>query len=253
MWSGSKMTEELNYAIYLSYEDLHSSLKQCFLHFSFIPKGVWFQANAVVEMWISEGFVHGNSQELEELGREYYNELISRNLLERVSDSGTNFYCEMHDVVRSFAHYVAKHEALVVDDISGIDITSKLNSQRLHRLTKYTEGSVSNKLEWASLQEQKSLRTLLVVGDIQIKPGDSLVSFSSLRMLHLNSTNFEAFVESLCQLKHLRYLGMEDCGTSFLPENIGKMKFLQFISFASNERLVKLPCSILELGQLKVS
>jgi Leucine-rich repeat (LRR) protein len=117
----------------------------------------------------------------------------------------------------------------------------------------YTDGSVSNKLEWASLQEQKSLRTLLVVGDIQIKPGDSLVNFSSLRMLHLNSTNCEAFVESLCQLKHLRYLGMEDCGISFLPENIGKMKFLQFISFASNERLVKLPCSILELGQLKVS
>jgi hypothetical protein len=34
IWSVSQMPEELNYAIYLSYEALPPCLKQCFLHFS---------------------------------------------------------------------------------------------------------------------------------------------------------------------------------------------------------------------------
>lgn len=38
IWSVSQVPEELNYAIYLSYEDLPCFLKQCFLHFSLIPK-----------------------------------------------------------------------------------------------------------------------------------------------------------------------------------------------------------------------
>jgi hypothetical protein len=83
IWSVSRMPEELNYAIYLSYEDLHSSLKQCFLHYSLIPnKSTRFFVDDIVNMWISEGFVEGNSDELEELAMEYYNELILRNLIE---------------------------------------------------------------------------------------------------------------------------------------------------------------------------
>jgi hypothetical protein len=38
IWSHSEMPEELNYAIYLSYQDLSPSLKPCFLHFSLLPK-----------------------------------------------------------------------------------------------------------------------------------------------------------------------------------------------------------------------
>ena len=38
IWSVSQMPEELNYAIYLSYEDLSPSLKPCFLYYSLLPK-----------------------------------------------------------------------------------------------------------------------------------------------------------------------------------------------------------------------
>jgi hypothetical protein len=37
-WSVSQMPQDLNNAIYLSYEDLHPCLKPCFLHFSLLPK-----------------------------------------------------------------------------------------------------------------------------------------------------------------------------------------------------------------------
>ena len=82
MWSVSGMPEELNHAVYLSYEDLSSCAKQCFLHYSLLPKTAKFFCNEIIGMWISEGFLHGTSDDLEELGSKYYKELILRNLIE---------------------------------------------------------------------------------------------------------------------------------------------------------------------------
>ncbi|VAI82100.1 unnamed protein product [Triticum turgidum subsp. durum] len=81
-WSTTKMPDELNHTVYLSYVYMPSYLKQCFLYYSLLPKSRNFTMDEVVAMWISEGFIHGNSNHLEELGTNYYKELISRNLIE---------------------------------------------------------------------------------------------------------------------------------------------------------------------------
>ncbi|XP_062183251.1 putative disease resistance protein RGA3 isoform X2 [Phragmites australis] len=248
IWSVSNLSEELNNAIYLSYEDLHPSLKQCFLHYSLIPRGKLLSIDTIISMWISEGFVHGNTDELEDLGVEYYRELISRNLIDPDQRWVDQTHCSMHDVIRSFAHYVDKDGALV-DHLGEINIISKLNSQKFLRLS--YERSERNELEWSSLQAQKSLRTIISFGHLKIKPGDSFVSFSSLRTLYLSFVNCDALLESLFQLKHLRYLCITECGISILPENIGMMKLLLHIDISGNESLVKLPGSIVKLRQLR--
>ncbi|GJN07238.1 hypothetical protein PR202_ga25054 [Eleusine coracana subsp. coracana] len=74
IWSISQMPEELNYAIYLSYQDMDPSLKPCFLYFSLLPKSTRFGVDDIIAMWISEGFVHGGPNDLEEIGRKYYND-----------------------------------------------------------------------------------------------------------------------------------------------------------------------------------
>ncbi|XP_062181736.1 putative disease resistance protein RGA4 isoform X2 [Phragmites australis] len=247
-WSVSKMPEQLNNAIYLSYKDLHPYLKQCFLHYSLIPRGLSIHVDSLVSMWISEGFVHGDTDELEDLGREYYDELISRNLIDPDSRSVDQWRSSMHDVVRSFAQYVARDEALV-GHLGEINMISKLNSQKFIRLS--NERSETNGLEWSSLQAQKSLRTIISIGQLKINPRDSFVSFSSLRTLFVLFAHCDALLESLYQLKHLRYLCMRECGISTLPENIGMMKLLLHIDISRNESLVKLPGSIVKLRLLR--
>ncbi|OEL16237.1 putative disease resistance RPP13-like protein 1 [Dichanthelium oligosanthes] len=250
IWSVSQMPEELNYAIYLSYEDLHPSLKQCFLHYALIPnKSTVFFVDDIISMWISEGFIEEDSDELEELATEYYNELILRNLIEPDLLYLDRWVCNMHDVLHSFAQYVARDEALVAHK-GQIDVTGKLNSQKFIRLSLETE-SESDELGWSSLQSQKSLRTLIVAGHIGIKASDSLATFTRLRTLHIDSTNFDVLADSLCQLKHLRYLSIDDANICRLPEDIGKIKFLQYISLDGCESLVKLPGSIEKLRQLR--
>ena len=78
IWSVSQMPEELNYAVYLSYQDLNPNLKSCFLHYALLAKNTVFYANNIIAMWISEGFVHGNSTcDLEALGKDYHGQLIA--------------------------------------------------------------------------------------------------------------------------------------------------------------------------------
>ncbi|KAL6658414.1 hypothetical protein ACP70R_004000 [Stipagrostis hirtigluma subsp. patula] len=251
LWSVSQMPEDLNYAIYLSYQDLHPILKSCFLHFARLPKNRLFSLHDIVGMWIGEGFIHGNSDDLEELGREYYNELILRNIIEPDTRYLDGNVCKMHDVVRWFAQYVARDEALVVHS-RETGITSKLNSQKFIRLTlEVMEGSETSELEWSSLHAQKSLRTLISVGHIKIKESDSLVAFSSVRTLHISYADCDALVGSLYQLKHLRYLCLDCTNVSRLPENIVKLKFLQHINLGGCKSLVKLPNGIAELRQLR--
>ncbi|XP_048540324.1 putative disease resistance protein RGA3 [Triticum urartu] len=81
-WSTTKLPDDLNHTVYLSYEYMPSYLKQCFLYYSFLPKSRIFNIDKVVAMWISEGFIQGNSSDLEELGRNYYKELVSRSMIE---------------------------------------------------------------------------------------------------------------------------------------------------------------------------
>uniref|UniRef100_J3NAF9 Uncharacterized protein n=1 Tax=Oryza brachyantha TaxID=4533 RepID=J3NAF9_ORYBR len=250
-WSIVGMPEELNYAVYLSYEDLSPCLKQCFLHYSLLPKNIVFGYDIIVGMWVSEGFVHGSpSDELEESGRQYYKELIARNLIEPDKEFIDQYHCTMHDVVRSFAQRLLGDEALVAHT-GEVGIISQLNSEKFRRLCIESRGSESGELQWSMLQEQTSLRTLIAIGQLKVNPGDSFISFSSLRTLHIQSANVSALVDTLYQLKHLRYLSIRYSDISRLPENIGKMMFLQLISLRGCENVKELPDSIVKLGQLR--
>jgi hypothetical protein len=144
-------------------------------------------------MWISEGFVQGHSHDLEALGEQYYYQLIARNLIEPDPGFTGQAFCNMHDVVHSFAQYMARDEALIAHK-SEAGFANKLNSQNIIRLSLETKESESNELGWSSLQSHISLRTLILVGPVKIKPGDSLLYFSCLRVLHLEDGNFDAFV-----------------------------------------------------------
>ncbi|XP_071677530.1 uncharacterized protein [Lolium perenne] len=250
IWSANEMPEELNHAVYLSYEDLPSCIKQCLLYYSLLPKTALFYKHDIIGMWIGEGFVHETSDNLEELGSKYYKELIVRNLIEPNAKYLDQIVCSMHDVVRSFAQFVSRDEALAAHS-GETNIRSKISAYKFLRLSLENKSWESDGLDWSSLQTQTMLRTLILVGNINMKSGDLLAKFSSLRTLYADSTGVGELAEFLHQFKHLRYLCLENSDIASLPDNLGQLKFLQFISLCGSKQFVELPHSIVQLSQLR--
>ncbi|KAK6140524.1 hypothetical protein DH2020_025737 [Rehmannia glutinosa] len=71
----------------LSYHHLPSHLKHLFSYCSIFPKDYEFDKNELVLLWMGEGFLeHPNARKRkEELGLEYFNELLSRSFFQRLS------------------------------------------------------------------------------------------------------------------------------------------------------------------------
>ncbi|XP_066342327.1 putative disease resistance RPP13-like protein 1 [Miscanthus floridulus] len=253
-WSLTGLPPELDNRLYLSYEDLSPQIKQCFLYCSLFPKGKEIIGDVVTQMWISEGFIQpldgssiiSHEYGFEEMATDYYRELIKRNLLQPTKGYLlTGYRCTMHDVVRSFAEYMAREESLVV--VVGREHAA--TGMHVRRLS--IEQTISV-LDWGILQRRESLRTLIINSRVNFHlPGDSLSSFSSLRVLYIWSANSDTLVPSLSKLKHLRYLHLEHTDISRLPDDIHEMKFLLYIYLLGCKKLGHLPSKIIKLVHLR--
>ncbi|KAK4414500.1 putative disease resistance RPP13-like protein 1 [Sesamum alatum] len=91
----------------LSYHHLPSHLKHLFAYCSIFPKDYEFDKNELVMLWMGEGFLEQRNprKRKEDLGLEYFNELLSRSFFQRLSGSESNFV--MHDLINDLAQFVA--------------------------------------------------------------------------------------------------------------------------------------------------
>jgi disease resistance protein RPM1 len=88
----------------LSYDDLPTYLKNCFLYCSLLPEDYLIRRNWITMMLISEGFIddRGPGMTMEEVAESYLMELANRSLLEVVERTiyGRAKKFKMHDLVR---------------------------------------------------------------------------------------------------------------------------------------------------------
>ncbi|XP_052146323.1 putative disease resistance RPP13-like protein 1 [Oryza glaberrima] len=245
-WSMTRSNDDINKAVYLSYEELPPHLKQCFVFCSLFPKDELIIRGVIVRMWIAQGYGHDimRSTLPEDLGVEYYNELVSRNLLEPYKRSYDLSASTMHDVIRSFAQQIVKDEGLLVNDrqdVHGIAGASKLRHLSVSKTA----------IERVAIQKQVSLRTLLLFGRCITEFTYFRNNISCLRVLHLQGVDLVDLPDYICHLKHLRYLGLANTGISAIPRGIGNLKFLQFIDLMGCRNFHQLPDSILKLQNMR--
>ncbi|KAJ1256899.1 hypothetical protein BS78_K276600 [Paspalum vaginatum] len=245
-WNTETTHSDLNSALRLSYEDLSPSMKQCFLYFSLIPRGHRMVRDDVIGMWMGEGFLEVSPQERwkepEDIGICYYRDLIARNLIEKYSEYVDGAGCVMHDVVRSFARYMAKEEASVIapGEISSLDSSPKFRRLCVEPTATEIKASAAALPDWSIISEkQERLRSLFACGRMKYEPDNSTAGdwcmsndsnrFPSLRVLFVRFADSERFVGSLGNLRHLRFLILWETDISRLPEAIGKMRLLEHI------------------------
>ncbi|KAJ1405857.1 Virus X resistance protein-like, coiled-coil domain [Sesbania bispinosa] len=236
-----------------SYDDLSYYLKSCFLYFGMYPEDYEVRSKRLIRHWIAEGFVKEEigKNTLEDVAEGYLIELISRNLVQvsSVYIEGKVKACRVHDLLRemilrkckdlSFCHYVSEDDQSK-SSLSGI-------SRRLSIAT--TSRDLTRNIE------SSPIRSLLFYTYREIAVPENHVKRIStkymLKVLDFEDARLKHVPQNLGNLIHLKYLSFKHNGEiEILPKSIGKLQNLETLNIYGT-RVCEMPKEISNLKKLR--
>uniref|UniRef100_A0ACD5VJQ0 Uncharacterized protein n=2 Tax=Avena sativa TaxID=4498 RepID=A0ACD5VJQ0_AVESA len=250
--------EEMLRILAFSYYDLPSHLKTCFLYLGMFPEDYKIIKDRLIWMWIAESFIQCEKEKnsLFEIGESYFNELVNRNMILPVYDVFDDddevkvVACKVHDMVLDLIASLSNEDNFAFLLSGTSDSRSSQSNVRRLSLQNAQEGEFqSSSLESISMIQVRSVA--LFEPAIGLMP--SFSRFVVLRVLELNGCDLSDCnhlnLRELGSLLHLRYLGLGDTKISELPEEVGKLQFLQVLDLSKIYN-VELPSTIIKLRRL---
>ncbi|KAI8021249.1 Disease resistance RPP8-like protein 3 [Camellia lanceoleosa] len=236
----------------LSYKDLPTNLKPCFLYFGLFPEDHEISAFKLVNLWAAEGFIRGSGvREVEDVGDDYLNHLIARNLIQVVRRrfDGKVRSCRIHDIL----HNLCIREAKEINFFNTqSDVITCNRGTGVRRVT--THGS--NFEDYISLNyPTPRLRSMLSFsGNLRFvrrkMVKNFLRDFEFLRVLSVKCDYLpRALPNEVGNLKNLHYLGLGSRGYIEIPHTISNLKGL--LTFDVQGAGVILPDVIWTMKQLR--
>ncbi|KAJ7976783.1 Disease resistance protein [Quillaja saponaria] len=111
-------------ALMLSYNQMPSYLKQCFVACSIFPKDYEFDNIELINFWMAHNLLQSpnENQDLEDIGMQYIIELCSRSFFQDFEDYGHFYIFKLHDLAHDLAVYVSNGECSTVQSHSSKDV-----------------------------------------------------------------------------------------------------------------------------------
>ena len=114
-------------ALSLSYYYLLSHLKRCFAYCSIFPKDYEFEKDKLILLWMGEGLLRKPREdrfmEFEEIGEEYFNDLVSMSFFQQSNRSKSGFL--MHDLINDLAKSISGKFCFRLETDEPNEITRK--------------------------------------------------------------------------------------------------------------------------------
>ncbi|KAK6140416.1 hypothetical protein DH2020_025843 [Rehmannia glutinosa] len=244
----------------LSYHHLPSHLKHLFSYCSIFPKDYEFDKNELVLLWMGEGFLEQPNarKRKEELGLEYFNELLSRSFFQRLSGCDSNFV--MHDLINDLAQFVAGGTCYRLDEKMDTNQEYRVPEKARHGSFLRHEYEVFRK--FYTFYQVQGLRTFLpmpVQNSLVWPPFylsnrilvELVPKLHSLRVLSLSGYSITELPSSICNLIHLRYLNLSGTSIVTLPDTLSDLFHLQTLSLRNCRFICKLPPALGNLSNLR--
>nr|GME01946.1 disease resistance protein RPM1-like [Ipomoea batatas] len=235
----------------LSYYDLPYYLKYCFLYLSIFPEDVIINKNIVIRLWIAEGFVRENNQQVkEEVAEAYLNELLHRNLiiLAEKDKVGRKRGFRVHDILREviLSKSVEQNFTITIATGQNPEPSNKSRRHAIHRFDDHILKYTSSKMHLRSLQFFEPLSS----------SASSLLSkmftakYIPLKVLDLSGAELEEIPEEVFNLFQLKYLSLRRTKLRSVSKSIGRLQNLETLDLKHTD-VIELPAELLNLCKLR--
>ncbi|KAK8469858.1 hypothetical protein PHAVU_004G007900 [Phaseolus vulgaris] len=253
IWELPKEHSEIIPALFLSYRHLPSHLKRCFACCALFPKDYLFVKEELIFLWMAQNFLLSpqHIRDPEEIGEEYFNDLLSRCFFNQSSFVGRFV---MHDLLNDLAKYVCADFCfrLKYDKRQCIPKTTRHFSFKF-RDVKSFDG-------FESLTDAKRLRSFLPISEtwvawwhFKISIHDLFSKIKFIRMLSFSGCSFLREVpDSVGDLKHLHSLDLSWCTKiKKIPDSICLLYNLLILKLSFCSMLEEFPLNLHKLTKLR--
>ncbi|XP_021834726.1 putative disease resistance RPP13-like protein 1, partial [Prunus avium] len=259
LWSLSNERDILP-VLRLSYHYLPSHLKRCFAYCSILPNDYEFSEQQLILLWMAEGLIQPQpeltmNKQMEDLGTDYFQELLSRSLFQKSSKNNSKYV--MHDLVVGLAQWAAGDICFRLEDKQNSDHV-QLGCFTKARHASYISGKYDVVKRFEAFSEVKHLRTFLQLS-VDYPSNylsrkvtfDLLPKLQYLRVLSLNGYQVTELPNSIGKLKYLRYLDLSRTHIMSLPESTTTLYNLQTLILQGCYKLLALPINLKNLVNLR--
>ncbi|KAL7204974.1 hypothetical protein ACSBR2_017987 [Camellia fascicularis] len=243
-------------ALKLSYLHLPSHLKRCFSYCAIIPKDYEFKDEELVLLWMAESLIEQPKvgDEMEDLGRKYFHELVSRSFFQPSSGNKSKFI--MHDLINDLAQDVAGDKCFRLENNLEDGRHDRISEKARH--SSYVASNYEGIKKFKVFDDAKCLRTFLEFLPQQqfhyvtrYLIHDLLPKLKCLRELRLCGIGIIELPDSIGDLKHLRYLDVSGSRITRLPDTAVTLYNLQVLFLKFCLQLQKLPLNMGRLVNLR--
>ncbi|KAF7069689.1 hypothetical protein CFC21_075281 [Triticum aestivum] len=245
-------------ALWWSYQHLDQQARRCFAYCSIFPRRRQLYLDELIKLWVAEGFIRtpNEREDVEDVGREYFDELASTSFLQKAGKYNGNDYYLLHDLVYDLAEMVAGSDCFRIENgwrweepKRGVGWRGDVPlSVRYLFVQNYDAELITKKI-----LKLKSLRTLIIDAIEMYTPVEEKVIASifkklqKLRVLTVGCCNNWVIrkpdvlyiPEAIIELKHLRYLAFRTnmlCRV-ILPNAMSKLYHMQLLDFGECKKM----------------
>ncbi|KAL6188086.1 hypothetical protein ACLB2K_039480 [Fragaria x ananassa] len=220
----------------------------------------------LVQLWAAEGFIRSQgTREVEDVGRQYFEDLRSRSFFSQVPGGDQQIY-KMHELIHGLARFVSTNLCFNMDESLLCLVYISPNARYASLL--YENAQLSTLKGLKEFYKYKKLRTFTLLpkfpsilrpvmalpyvpSNLGEVPYEFFARLGCLRVLNLSQSAISELPESIGNLIHLRYLNLSHTLIEVLPKPITTICGLETLKLKSCPKLLHLPENLKDLIKLR--
>ncbi|KAG2673251.1 hypothetical protein I3760_13G081400 [Carya illinoinensis] len=208
-----------------------------------------FEEKQLVWLWMAEGLIQlqEGEKQMEELGSQYFHNLVSRSFFQQSSENKSRFL--MHDLINDLAQSIAGDTCFKMEDGSEGSNKGKISKKARH--SSYVVSSFDGTKKFELLPKLQYLRVLSLSSYYITELPDSIGNLKHLHYIDLSHTLIKSLPESMTTLYNLQTLLLENCPIEKLPSTFANLLNLHHLNILNADLLEGMPPQIGKLTSLQ--